>query len=310
VGVSDAAVSPGNMRVGVVGLGIMGSAMGRHLLAAGFPTTGYDIIPQKIDDLVAQGGAAAASPAGVARQSDVLITSLATVAAVRAVVDGDDGVVAGAHPGLIVVDTNTMPLAVKQDARSRLEEAGVAMLDCTLSGTGAQAARRDLAVYASGDRDAFQRALPVLEAVSRSVRYVGEFGAGSKMKFVANLLVAIHNVAAAEAFLLGRKAGLDADLLYDVIRDGAGTSRMFEVRGPMMVTRSYEDASATMSLFLKDVSVIEEFGRSLGAPLPMFSATLPVYAAAMSQGRADQDPAAVAAVLETLAGLAPDAAAP
>jgi 3-hydroxyisobutyrate dehydrogenase-like beta-hydroxyacid dehydrogenase len=310
VDVSDAAMSPGDIRVGVVGLGIMGSAIGRHLLAAGFPTTGYDIVPQKIDDLVAQGGMGAGSPADVARHCDVLVTSLATVAAVRRVVGGDDGVAVGAHPGLIVVDTNTMPLAVKEEARSRLQEAAVAMLDCTLSGTGAQAAHRDLAVYASGDRDAFERALPVLEAVSRSVRYVGEFGAGSKMKFVANLLVAIHNVAAAEAFLLGSKAGLDADLVYDVIREGAGTSRMFEVRGPMMVARSYEDASATMSLFLKDVSVIDEFGRSVGAPLPLFSATLPVYAAAMSQGRADQDPAAVSAVLETLAGLAPDAAGP
>lgn len=123
------------------------------------------------------------------------------------------------------------------------------------------------------------------------------------MKFVANLLVAIHNVAAAEAFILGRKAGLDAQLLYDVISDGAGTSRMFEVRGPMMVAQDYDEPSARLELFVKDVDVIDDFARSIAAPVPIFSATLAVYAAALAQGRADQDPAAVHDVLATLAGL-------
>jgi L-threonate 2-dehydrogenase len=231
-----------------------------------------------------------------------VVTSLATVDAVRAVVEGDDGLVAGAAQGAVVVDTNTMPLAVKERARERLAEVGVTMLDCTLSGTGAQAARRDLVVYASGDREPYERALPVLEAISRSVRFIGEFGMGSKMKFAANLLVAIHNVAAAEAFVLARKAGLDPELLYDVISDGAGTSRMFEVRGPMMVADDYDEASARMSMFMKDVDIIDAFARSVGAALPLFSASIPVYTAALAQGRADQDPAAVHAVLMTLAG--------
>jgi putative dehydrogenase len=222
---------------------------------------------------------------------------------VRAVVENSDGLTAGAQEGVVVVvDTGTMPLAVKERARRRLADVGVPMLDCTLSGTGAQAARRDLVVYASGDREPYERALPVLEAVSRSVRYLGEFGMGSKMKFVANLLVAIHNVAAGEAFVLGRKAGLDPQLLYDVITEGAGTSRMFEVRGPMMVADEYDEASARMSLIMKDIDTIDEFARSVGAPLPLFSASIPVYTAALAQGRADQDPAAVHAVLMTLAG--------
>jgi putative dehydrogenase len=300
---SDESAVVENVRVGLVGLGIMGSAMATHLLAAGFEVTGFDIVTEKVDDFVAKGGHAATSPGDVAGGADVVITSLATVAALRAVVGGDDGVVTGAHEGLVVVESSTMPLAVKNEARERLEATGVAALDCTLSGTGAQAARRDLVVYASGDRGPFERALPALQSVSRSVRYVGGFGAGSKMKFVANLLVAIHNVAAAEAFILGRKAGLDAQLLYDVISDGAGTSRMFEVRGPMMVAQDYDEPSARMELFVKDVDVIDDFARSIGAPVPIFSATLAVYAAALAQGRADQDPAAVHDVLATLAGL-------
>jgi len=236
----------------------------------------------------------------VAGQSDIVVTSLATSDAVRAVVENSDGLAAGMQE-VVVVDTCTMPLAVKERARRRLAEVGVPMLDCTLSGTGAQAARRDLVVYASGDREPYERALPVLEAVSRSVRYLGEFGMGSKMKFAANLLVAIHNVAAAEAFVLARKAGLDPELLYDVISEGAGTSRMFEVRGAMMVAVDYDEASARMSRFMKDVDIIDAFARSVGAALPLFSASIPVYTAALAQGRADQDPAAVHAVLMTWA---------
>ena len=293
---------PDQPRVGMVGLGIMGSAMATHLVAAGLHVTGYDIVQDKVDALARGGGFGATSPAEVAGRSDVVVTSLATADAVRAVVENGDGLTAGAQEGVVVVDTGTMPLAVKERARRRLADVGVPMLDCTLSGTGAQAARRDLVVYASGDREPYERALPVLEAVSRSVRYLGEFGMGSKMKFVANLLVAIHNVAAGEAFVLGRKAGLDPQLLYDVITEGAGTSRMFEVRGPMMVADEYDEASARMSLIMKDVDTIDEFARSVGAPLPLFSASIPVYTAALAQGRADQDPAAVHAVLMTLAG--------
>jgi putative dehydrogenase len=293
---------PDRPRVGVVGLGIMGSALATHLVAAGLHVTGYDIVQDKVDALARGGGFGATSPAEVAGQSDVVVTSLATADAVRAVVEDSDGLTAGVQEGVVVVDTCTMPLAVKERARRCLADVGVTMLDCTLSGTGAQAARRDLVVYASGDREPYERALPVLEAVSRSVRYLGEFGMGSKMKFAANLLVAIHNVAAAEAFVLARKAGLDPQLLYDVISDGAGTSRMFEVRGPMMVADEYDEPSARMSLIMKDIDTIDEFARSVGAPLPLFSASIPVYTAALAQGRADQDPAAVHAVLMTLAG--------
>ena len=292
---------PDQPRVGMVGLGIMGSAMATHLVAAGFSVTGYDVVPDKVDALVRSGGSGATSPAAVADASDVVVTSLATADAVRTVIEGDEGLTADAARGVVVVDTNTMPLPVKERARECLAEVSVPMLDCTLSGTGAQAARRDLVVYASGDREPYERALPVLEAVSRAVRYLGDFGMGSKMKFAANLLVALHNVAAAEAFVLARKAGLDPELLYDVISEGAGTSRMFEVRGPMMVVDEYDEPSARMSLFMKDVNTIDEFARSVGAPLPLFSAAIPLYVAAMAQGRADQDPAAVHAVLMTLA---------
>src|SRR5205823_10615186 len=139
------------------------------------------------------------------------------------------------------------------DARDRLAGAGITLLDCPLSGTGAQAATGDLAVYASGGRAAFDRAAPVFAKFARVAHYLGEFGNGSKMKFVANLLVAIHNVASAEAFALGMKAGLDPKTIYDVIGNSAAASRMFQVRGPQMVENKYDPATISVGLFQKDM---------------------------------------------------------
>ena len=177
------------------------------------------------------------------------------------------------------------------------------LLDCPLSGTGAQARTGDLSVYASGDKAAYAKTVPVLKGFSRSQYYLGEFGNGSKMKFVANLLVAIHNVAAAEAFVLGMKAGLDPKTLYQVIGDGAGSSRMFQVRGPQMVAGRYDKATMKNEVWQKDMRIIGEFAARLGVQTPLFSASAPVYAAAMAQGFGKADTAAVCAVLEALAGV-------
>jgi L-threonate 2-dehydrogenase len=179
----------------------------------------------------------------------------------------------------------------------------VTLLDCPLSGTGAQARTKDLAVYASGPRAACRRAVPVFEGLARAHYYVGAFGAGSKMKFVANLLVAIHNVSAAEAMVLAMKAGLDPALAYRVVGDGAGSSRMFQVRGPMMVAGDYSEAAMKVDVWQKDMTIIADFARELGCPTPLFQASAPFYTAALAAGRGKEDTAAVCAVLGELAGL-------
>ncbi len=172
------------------------------------------------------------------------------------------------------------------------------MLDCPLSGTGAQARVKDLSVYASGPAAAVKRAAPVFAGFARPHSYVGAFGAGSKMKFIANLMVSIHNVSAAEAFVLGKKAGLDPAMIYRVISDGAGASRMFQVRGPMMVSGDYSDATMKVKTWQKDVQIIGDFLREVDCPAPLFAAASPFYNAAMAMGLADADTAAVLAVLE------------
>jgi 3-hydroxyisobutyrate dehydrogenase-like beta-hydroxyacid dehydrogenase len=203
----------------------------------------------------------------------------------------------------IVVETSTLPIEDKLRARDALKRRGITLLDCPLSGTGAQARTGDLVVFVSGDRKASAKVINVLKGFSRAQPYVGEFGNGSKMKYVANLMVAIHNVSAAEAFVLGMKAGLSPKAIYEVQANGAGTSRMFQVRGPMMVAGRYRDVTMKNEVWQKDMKIIGEYAAKLGVPTPLFNASAAVYSAAMALGYAREDTGAVCAVLERMAGL-------
>ena len=286
--------------VGVIGLGIMGSAISANLVRAGFATFGYDIVPARRKALHRSGGISLRSPAEVATHAQIVLTSLPSSAALEKVARE---LADSARPGAIILETSTLPIEDKVRARKVLGAAGMTLLDCPLSGTGAQAKTRDLSVYASGPRNAYHAAIPVFKGFARSHYYLGAFGNGSRMKFVANLLVAIHNVSAAEAFVLGMKAGLSPRLVYKVAGDGAGTSRMFQVRGPMMVAGRYGRATMKNAMWQKDMRIIGEFARRLGAPTPLFRASAKVYAGAMKKGFGEQDTAAVCAVLESMARL-------
>jgi len=291
--------------IGMIGIGIMGSAMSANLLKDGFAVIGYDILPERVETLKQQGGVSAANCRDVAAEADVIITSLPSVPALEAAVAGENGLVSASPRGLTVIETSTLPLDAKLKARDALENAGIHLLDCPLSGTGAQAVQKDLAVLASGEPELCKKCRPVFDGFARVNYYVGEFGMGSKMKFIANLLVTIHNVSAAEAFALGKKAGIDPEMIYKVISDGAGTSRMFEVRGPLMVTGQYDEATMKMRVFQKDIDVITDFAAGLACPTPVFSASSEIYAKALADGRDNQDTAAVCAVLEEMAGINP-----
>ena len=284
-----------NSRVGIVGLGIMGSAMAANLVRAGFKVTGYDPVAACRKRHRKAGGIVADSARDVARAAGILITSLPSARALSQVVDE---ILLSGKSKQVVIETSTLPIPVKEAARKRLAAAGVTLLDCPLSGTGAQARVKDLVVYGSGDRAAFKKAIPILNGFSRGHYFIGKFGDGSKMKFAANLLVAIHNVSAAEAVVLARRSGLNPALAVKVLGDGAGSSRMLQVRGPMMARRSYLPATVTNKIWRKDMKIIGAFVRELGSAAPLFSATKAIYDAAMALGYAKADTAAVCAVLE------------
>jgi L-threonate 2-dehydrogenase len=218
------------MRIGVLGLGIMGGAMSANMVKAGVTVTGFDPSAEAVAAFVAAGGRAVRSAREVALAADIVITSLPSAAALDTSISGTDGLAAAAKAGLLIVETSTLPIAVKERARDAATRHGMLMLDCPISGTGAQARNKDLSMYASGDRRAYDQCIVMFKSFARSWYYLGPFGNGSKMKFIANLLVSTHNVAAAEAMVMGEQAGLSLQQVYDVIRDGAGNSRMFEVR--------------------------------------------------------------------------------
>lgn len=293
-------------RVGLIGLGIMGSSYAAHLLEGGFAATGFDLADDAAATFAQRGGERARSAREVGAAADVVISALASAAALETAFFGPDGLVESAHSGTIVVEASTFSLDVKESLRARLAERGARVLDAPVSGTGSQARVRDIAIYASGERDAYVAALPVLETIARSVRYVGEFGNGSKMKYVANLLVTIHNLSTAEAVVLALKAGLDPSEMLEVVGDGAGSSRMLHVRGPLMVSGNYDEPGMKLDVYQKDLEIIGAFARDVGAPTPLFSQSVLFYTAALAQGRAKQDTAAIASVLKTMAGLPAD----
>jgi len=290
-------------RVGIIGIGIMGTAMMRNLARDGFEVVGYDTAETAMARLTGAGGIAAASPRDVAEKAEILITSLPSVDAFEQVMAGQGGIASSNGRGQIVIECSTMPIDVKARGEAQLAAQGEILLDCPVSGSGAQAAAKDLVVFASGDEAAFERCREVLAGFSRAQKYVGAFGNGSRMKFIANHLVTIHNLAAAEAIVLGEMAGLDPALVFDVIADSAGSSRMFQIRGPMMVRGQYDEPTATMTTHVKDLDIIGKFAADLHCPTPLFTLAAQYYHAGVAQGRGGQDTGAVCAVLETLAGI-------
>jgi 3-hydroxyisobutyrate dehydrogenase-like beta-hydroxyacid dehydrogenase len=290
-------------KIGMIGLGIMGSAMSGNLLKGGFDVLGYDVLPERVKELEDKKGIGAASCKDVAQQVDVAISSLPSNEALHDIVFGRGGLLKSARKGFVLIETSTLTLEAKEEAYKALRSAGADMLDCPLSGTGAQALRKDLAVYASGKRETAERCQPVFEGFARAVYYVGEFGMGMKMKFVNNLLVTIHNVCAAEAMVLGMKAGLDPQMIYTAVTDGSGSSRMFEVRGPLMVAGKYDKVMMKVDLHQKDIKLIAEFANSLHCPTPLLSAAAQLYTAAIAHGWSKLDTASVCAVLEEMAGV-------
>jgi len=279
--------------VGVIGLGIMGGAISANLVKAGWSVQGFDVLKEKRTALAKAGG----NPVSSVKEIDapIILTSLPPPDVLLAVQKNIS------NKKSIVVEVSTFPIEDKLAAKELLAKRGITLLDCPLSGTGGQAKTGDLVVFGSGDRKGYDKALPVFKGFSRAQHYLGEFGNGSRMKFVANLLVAIHNVSTAEAFVLGMKAGLSPATIMKVIGESAATSRMFQIRGPMMVEGRYDEATMKCEVWQKDMHIIGDFAARLGVATPLFSASAPIYNAAMSQGFAKQDTAAVCAVLENMA---------
>jgi L-threonate 2-dehydrogenase len=281
--------------VGIVGLGIMGSAIARNLVDRGWRVIGFDIDAAKRAELATTDIIIAGDVAHVAHDAPVIMTSLPNPAAVG---DVAKSIAGSGQPPRIVIELSTLAIADKLLFEAILKKAGHIALDCPLSGTGAQAKNRDLVVYASGDSQAIAQCMGLFADFAKQSADLGVYGNGSRMKFVANHLVAIHNVATAEAMILAERAGLDPKMVVDMVGPGAGGSRMFQMRAPMMVEGVYAPATMKVSTWKKDMAIIAEFADDVGCTTPLFTLTQPVYTQAMAMGLGDQDTAAVFEVLK------------
>jgi 3-hydroxyisobutyrate dehydrogenase-like beta-hydroxyacid dehydrogenase len=273
----------------------MGGAIARNLVERGWQVVGFDTDPARRSELELAGVTIVDGASAVASRASMVMTSLPNADAANTVATQIAGC---GQPPRIVIELSTFTIADKLRFKDILEPAGHIALDCPLSGTGAQAVVRDLVVYASGDSAAIARCNGLFADFAKQSADLGDYGNGSRMKFVANHLVAIHNVASAEAMLLAERAGLDLKQVIEMVAPGAGGSRMFQMRAPMMANRLYEPATMRISTWKKDMAIIAEFASDLGCETPLFSTTQPVYTKAMAMGLGNQDTAAVFEVLK------------
>jgi len=280
-----------SMTVGVVGIGAMGGPIAGHIARAGHRLVGFDPDLQRQAVLQALGGKLAASAGAVVAAADLSLLLLPTP---KALADVVRDIAAQARAGALVLECGTFPLADKARARETLAARGVALLDCPLSGTAAQAAAKNLALFGSGDRSQYDRALPVIEAFTERADYVGPFGNGMRVKLVANALVAMHTAAAAEALGFAQSLGLDLAVAHRVLSASpAATSAMLKHRGALMVERRYEPAGGALAILVKDAAIIARAAQDAGADMPLFTAAAARFDAAYAKGQPQRDAAVV-----------------
>jgi 3-hydroxyisobutyrate dehydrogenase-like beta-hydroxyacid dehydrogenase len=282
--------------VGFIGLGLLGHALSSRLIAAGHRVVGCDLVPERVAAIVALGGEAAGSVADVAARAPVICVVLPTLASVEEAIVGADGIVSHARPGTTVIQMSTISPALTERLADQVAARNLAFLDCPVSGTSAMVARGNGIIIGGGDPVAFERVRPILEAMLPRAIHVGRAGHAMLLKLVANLLVGVHSLAAAEALTMARRAGLDLDRALEVLTAGAATSRMLEVRGPMIASEEFP-AQMKLDLFMKDLHLIQDAARALASPVPLTDVAERLYAEVFRQGHGAEDLAVVVKAL-------------
>jgi 3-hydroxyisobutyrate dehydrogenase-like beta-hydroxyacid dehydrogenase len=286
------------MLVGVVGLGLLGHAVAARLRAAGHDVIGHDVVPQRVEGLVALGGRAGGSLDAVVAVADPVCVVLPSLDAVEQVILGPAGIAARARRGQTVVQMSTISPALTERLARDCTARGLGFLDCPVSGTSGMVERGDGIIFVGGERALYERWRPMLESILPRAVLIGTAGQAMVLKLVANLLVALNSAAAAEALSMAERAGLDVRLALDVLTSSAASSRMLEVRGPMIAKREFPP-QMKLDLFMKDLHLIQDAAAAVGAPLPLTDVAERLYAAARDAGHAGDDLAAVVNALGT-----------
>jgi 2-hydroxy-3-oxopropionate reductase len=297
------------LSVGYIGLGLMGKPMARNIMKAGFPLVAHNRSRAAVEELVAQGAKAAASPAEVASQVDVIFTNLPDTPDVLQVALGESGIIEGAHPGLIFVDNSTIKPATARQIAAQLAEKEVLSLDAPVSGGDIGAQNATLTIMVGGPERALQRVMPVLEAMGKTITHVGESGAGQIAKAANQIMVAAQMVAMGELLIFARKAGADPEKVVDAIRGGAAQCWTLDVK-PQRLFAGNRSPGFKAYMQAKDLGIVMDTARQYGIPAPSAAVHAQLFDAMLEMGMADLDNSAIVGVMETLAGveLLPDEA--
>jgi 2-hydroxy-3-oxopropionate reductase len=288
------------MKIGFIGLGIMGKPMAKNLLKAGHQVVVSSHNQVSAAELTAAGATTADSPKQIAEQVELVITMLPNSPDVRAVALGADGIIDGAHPGLLFVDMSSIAPLVARDIHDTLAEKGIAMLDAPVSGGEPKAIDGTLSVMVGGEQDVFERVKEVLGAMAGSVVFVGEIGAGNIAKLANQVVVALNIAAVSEALVLSQKAGVSPEAVFQAIRGGLAGSTVLEAKAPMMLEHNFKPGFR-INLHIKDLVNALDTSHGVGAPLPLTAAVLEMLTALKTGGHEGEDHSGLVQYYEALA---------
>ncbi|NWG08146.1 MAG: NAD-binding protein [Chloroflexi bacterium] len=290
------------LKVGYIGLGLMGKSIARNILKAGFPLVVHNRSRAAVEELVTEGATAAFSPREVAGQVDVVFTNLPDSPDVEQVVLGEDGIIEGAHEGLIYVDNSTIKPAVARRIAERLAEKGVLALDAPVSGGDIGARNGTLTIMVGGDASALEKVMPVLLAMGRTVTHVGEAGAGQVAKAANQIMVAAQMVAMGELLVFARKAGVDPKKVVDAIKGGAAQCWTLDVKPPRLFDGN-RNPGFKAYMQLKDLKIVMETAKEYNIPVSGTEANTKLFQQMIDLGMGELDNSAVVGVIEKLAGV-------
>lgn len=289
-------------KIGFIGLGTMGKPMARNLMKAGYELTVHNRSRESVDELAAEGARTAKSPAELASASDVVITMLPDSPDVELVVLGENGILSGVKPGMVIVDMSTISPQVAQKIAEKASEVGVEFLDAPVSGGETGAINATLSIMVGGNETAYKQVLPVLQALGKTINYMGLSGSGQTTKLCNQVICVLNILAVSEAMTLGKKAGLDMDKLLQVVSSGAAASWMLSNLGPKMIERDWRPGFK-VDLQQKDLRLVEEFAQSLYTPLPGATLVRQLFRAVQAEGRGSDGTQALVTAIEKLAGM-------
>jgi len=290
------------MKIGFIGLGIMGKPMSKNLLKAGYQLVVFNRSKGAVKELIAAGAKAADSPRGVAEQTEIVITMLPNSPEVREVVLGEAGVIEGAAKGSIVIDMSSIAPLVSREIASRLDEKGIEMLDAPVSGGEPKAIEGTLAVMVGGKKEIFDKCYPVMKAMAGSVVHVGDAGAGNIAKLANQVIVALNIAAMSEALVLAAKAGADPERVYQAIRGGLAGSAVLDAKAPLIMDRKF-NPGFRINLHIKDLNNVLETSHAIGVPLQLTASVMEIMQALKADGLGDTDHGSLVRYYEKMAGI-------